>query len=112
MATTVPQPSGVTSQLGVGKLPFLNGSGSALNPGGNASSLFPKLNPSSGSLPTLSGHGSARTRQVAEALPADASVMGAQYAGLAALALAFVLAVTRLSIRRRHAAKPGSGSSK
>lgn len=110
-ATTVPQPSGVTSQLGVGKLPFLNGSGSALNPGGNASSLFPKLNPSSGALPTVSGDSNSRTRQVAEALPADASVMGAQYAGLAALALAFVLSVTRLSIRRRHAAKPGSGNS-
>jgi hypothetical protein len=37
--------------------------------------------------------------------------MGAQYAGLGALALAFILSVTRLSIRRRRqAAKPGSGS--
>jgi hypothetical protein len=36
--------------------------------------------------------------------------MGAQYAGLGALAVAFILSVTRLSIRRRHAAKPGGGS--
>jgi hypothetical protein len=110
VGTTVPQPSGVASSLPVGGLPFLNGSGSALSPGGNASSLFPSLNPSTGSLPTVPGHGSPRTRPVAETLPADASLEGAQYAGLGALALAFVLSVTRLSIRRRHASKPGSGS--
>jgi hypothetical protein len=110
VGTTVGQPSGVTSSLPVGGLPFLNGSGSALSPGGNASSLFPSLNPSTGSLPTVPGHGNPRTRPVAEALPADASLEGAQYAGLGALALAFVLSVTRLSIRRRHASKPGSGS--
>lgn len=113
----VPPPSGATSPLPVGGLPFLNGSGATLapglSPGGNASSLFPTLNPSTGagSLPTASD-GGARTRPVADALPADASVMGAQYAGLGALALAFVLSVTRLSIRRRQAAaKSGSTAS-
>jgi hypothetical protein len=49
-----------------------------------------------------SGH-KASTRPVADtsALPEGAPVIGAQLAGLAALALAFVLAVTRLTIRRR-----------
>jgi hypothetical protein len=37
------------------------------------------------------------------ALPEGAPVVGAQLAGLVALALAFVVAVTRLSIRRRPA---------
>jgi hypothetical protein len=33
-------------------------------------------------------------------------VVGAQYAGLGVLALAFILTVTRLSIRRRQPSKP------
>lgn len=44
------------------------------------------------------------------ALPEGAPIIGAQVAGLLALALAFVLAVTRLSIRRRPAAKPDSAA--
>ena len=38
--------------------------------------------------------------------PEGAPIVDGQLAGLAALALAFVLAVTRLSVRRRSKAKP------
>jgi hypothetical protein len=71
-----------------------------LSPGGNASSLFPTLDPSS---PDPRSAGTARTTQVANtssALPAGSSTLGAQVAGLVALALAGVFAVTRISIRR------------
>jgi len=107
VTTTVPASAGAGTTLPVGALPFLNGSGSTLSPGGNASSLFPTLNPSAGAQPPTGKSSSPRTRPVAETLPGDASVMGAQYAGLGALALAFVLSATRLSIRRRQAGKPG-----
>ncbi|HEX6447955.1 MAG TPA: hypothetical protein VF060_00660 [Trebonia sp.] len=109
--TTVPLPSAATSALPVGGLPFLNGSGSTLSPGGNASSLFPTLKPSSPGVPSAANQGGQpHSQPVADTLPAEASVTGAQYAGLGALAVAFILSVTRLSIRRRHAAKPGGGS--
>jgi len=51
------------------------------------------------------------TRPVANtsALPGGTPIVGAQVAGLSALALAFVLAVTRLSIRR-PGAKPDSAA--
>jgi hypothetical protein len=88
-----------------------------LSPGGNASSLFPTLDPTSpatgggatGGAATGSG-ALGGTRQVAntEALSAGASHAGAEAAGLGALALAFLLAVTRLSIRRPAPAAPGT----
>jgi hypothetical protein len=101
-----------STPLQVGNLPFLNGSensngsGSTLSPGGNAGGLFPTLNPS----PPQSGsakpaqRASGRTVANTSALPLGAPVVGAQLIGLGVLALAFVLAVTRLSIRRRPAA--------
>lgn len=69
--------------------------------------MFPTLAPE----PAPSLDKNPGTRPVANvantaALPEDAPIAGAQVAGLAALALAFVLAVTRLSARRRPAAKP------
>jgi hypothetical protein len=114
LGAAIPRPSAASSALPAGGFPFLGGGGSvpslnpggpSLTPGGNASSLFPTLNPGAGSAGTTSP----RTRPVADTIPADASVMGAQYAGLGALVLAFVLSVTRLSLRRRQAsAKNGS----
>lgn len=105
-------PAGVRSTLGVGGLPFVSATGAraglqpSLSPGGNASSLFPTLNPSG-----RSGQGAtSRIRSLGDSLPGDASLMGAQYAGLAALALAFILSVTRFSVRRRQAAaRPPAG---
>jgi hypothetical protein len=104
-------PSASASPLSVGNLPYL--SGASTSPGGNAAGLFPALTPSG----TPSGKG-ANTRTVANtaALPLGGSVVGAQLIGLGVLALAFVLAVTRLSVRRRpaltHAAEPPSPSAR
>jgi hypothetical protein len=82
-----------------------------LNPGGNASGLFPTLDPSpqatAGARPSTRG-----TRQVADtsALSAGASHIGSEVVGLAALGLAFALAVTRLSIRRPAPPAPATTS--
>jgi len=98
------------SQLPVGSLPAIGGNGatSSISPGGNAAGLFPTINPSgSGSGP---GQGES-ARQVAdsEALPIGTPVIDAQVIGLVALAVAFLLAVTRLSVRRRPAAAMAGG---
>ncbi|HEY1822745.1 MAG TPA: hypothetical protein VGG83_22705 [Trebonia sp.] len=96
----------VTSPLPVGSLPSIPTASSTLSPGGNAAGLFPTLDPQRAASPT----DGARTRPVANtsALPEGAPIVGGQIAGLAALALAFVLAVTRLSIRRRSRGKHGA----
>ena len=105
------QPTPSTSPLPVGTLPGVStvnpSTGATLSPGGNASGLFPTLKPSPTPSPA-SRSGSAlnvKARQAADtsALPESAPVVGAQLAGLAALLVAFVLAVTRFSIRRRPA---------
>jgi hypothetical protein len=69
-----------------------------LSPGGSASGLFPTVNPSSTSNSTTTEN----AKQVADtsSLTGTASPTGAELTGLGALALAVVLAVTRLSIRR------------
>jgi hypothetical protein len=106
LTTLTPQePTAVTSPLPVGGLPSIPAMRPTLSPGGNAADLFPRLNPK----PTPISVQRAHTQPIANttALPEGAPIADAQIAGLAALALAFVLAVTRLSIRRREAtAKP------
>jgi hypothetical protein len=112
--TVTTAPAGVgtpvtsASPLSVGNLPYLSSARPTLSPGGNAAGLFPALSPSSD--PASGTHGarkaSGRTVANTSALPLGAPVAGAQLAGLGVLALAFVLAVTRLSIRRRPALKP------
>ena len=97
--------------LTVGNLPYLPSASPVLSPGGNAAGLFPALTPSAN--PPAVTHDPQKTRTVANtsALPLGAHVIGAQLAGLAVLALAFVLAVARLSLRRRSApAKAGSAA--
>ena len=98
----------VSSPLPVGSLPGIPATGPPnippVNPGpvptqtqsGNAAGLFPTLSPS----PSSTSQAGARKVADTSASPHGASVVGAQLVGLAALALAFVLAVTRLSIRR------------
>ena len=99
------------SQLPVGSLPAIggNGSTSSISPGGNAGGLFPTINssqdPSSGQEPGES----ARQAADSEALPIGTPVIDAQLLGLGALAVAFLLAVTRLSVRRRPAAAMAGG---
>ena len=87
--------------LTAGNLPYLPSASSVLSPGGNAAGLFPALTPSAD--PPAAKQDPQNTQAVANtsALPQGAPVIGAQLAGLAVLALAFLLAVARLSFRRR-----------
>jgi hypothetical protein len=121
-STTPQAPETATSPLAVGSLPNIPATSPTLSPGGNAAGLFPTLSPggsAAGLFPTLDPTPTptpisvqkADGRPVANttALPEGAPIADAQIAGLAALALAVALAVTRLSIRRRPGtAKPGS----
>jgi alpha,alpha-trehalase len=108
--TTTPTTSPTTSPLPVGSLPAVGvtnpTTGATLSPGGNAAGLFPTLKPSPS--PNSSSSGiplNPKARQAADtsALPESTPVVGAQLAGLAALLVAFVLAMTRFSSRRRPA---------
>jgi hypothetical protein len=98
---TPPTPVGASLTLTAGTVPGVSAPALSptLSPGGNASGLFPTLDPQS---PDPRPAGTAGTRQVANtsALPAGSTTLGAQVAGLVALALAAVFAVTRISIRR------------
>jgi hypothetical protein len=101
-------PQAITSPLPVGSLPGIPAgippaAPPTLSPGGNASTLFPTLHPKH--TPNSTQKASSRPVANTSALPESAPVVGAQLIGLGALALGFVLAVTRLSIRRR----PGPG---
>ena len=72
---------------------------------GNAANLFPTLDPQpSPNAPSAPNKTRARPVANTSALPESGPVIGAQVVGLSALALAFVLAVTRVSIRRRRPA--------
>lgn len=89
--------------LTAGNLPYLPSASPVLSPGGNAAGLFPALTPSAD--PPAAKQDPQNTQAVANtsALPQGAPVVGAQLAGLAVLALAFLLAVARLTFRRRPA---------
>jgi len=102
-------PMTITSPLPVGSLPGIPSAdpAPAQSQAGNAAGLFPTLNPSPAlGFPRVGG--ASRIADIS-ALPEGASVVNAQLAGLAALTLAFVLSVTRLSIRR--SAKQGTSQS-
>ena len=109
--TPTPTAAPTTTPLPVGSLPAVSTvnptTGASLSPGGNAAGLFPTLkpSPSASSSPGSGTPLNVKARQAADtsALPESAPVVGAQLAGLAALLVAFVLAVTRFSIRRRPA---------
>jgi hypothetical protein len=97
------QPSSSESPLPVGSLPAVGGDGSSssLSPGGNASGLFPTINPSSVPSPGAALNASERAVADSVSLPIGTPVIDAQLVGLGALGLAFLLAATRLSVRRR-----------
>jgi hypothetical protein len=117
---TTPAATPTTSPLPVGSLPAVAitnpTTGASLSPGGNAAGLFPTLKPSPSASPSSRSSSSspvnAKARQAADtsALPESAPVVGAQLAGLAALLVAFVLAVTRFSIRRRPVPAGAAGA--
>jgi hypothetical protein len=105
----LPGASTSTSPLSASGLPDVSGPAGRLSPGGNASGLFPALNPS----PSAGGSGSAVAQRTNAKPVADTSALslgtpevGAQLAGLGALAVGFILAVTRLSVRKRATPKP------
>jgi hypothetical protein len=99
-----------------GPLPDLNGVSSSLIGAGNAAGLFPAISPAAaatttGPAPSPGVH-AAGAKQSAESVAYSstlAPVLTAQVAGLIALALALMLTVTRLSLRKRfRGPKPGS----
>ncbi|HEY0937605.1 MAG TPA: hypothetical protein VGD91_28180 [Trebonia sp.] len=96
-------PPPFTSPLPVGSLPGIPPASTTLSPGGDAAGLFPTLAPQTAPQAAPGSAGRTGTRPVANTfpLPAGVPVLGAQVAGLAALAVAFVLAATRLTIRRK-----------
>jgi hypothetical protein len=99
------------SPLPAGSLPTI-GSGSStssLSPGGNATGLFPTINPSAMPTPAPGQGESARPVADSEALPIGTPVIDGQLLGLGALGIAFLLAVTRLSVRRRPATATAGG---
>jgi hypothetical protein len=101
--------------LPLGPIPNLNGVSSLLIGAGNASSLFPAIIPSAtpNSSPGIQPQGTKRNAQPVS----DSSALGfakpgltGQVAGLIALALAIMLTVTRLSLRKRFKKPRKQGS--
>jgi len=103
--------------LPLGPIPNLNSISSSLIGAGNASSLFPAIIPSAApnSSPGIQPQGGKRNAEPVS----DSSALGfgqpgltGQLAGLIALALAVMLTVTRLSLRKRFGSrKPGKQGS-
>jgi hypothetical protein len=102
--------------LPLGPIPNLNGASGSLIGAGNASGLFPAINPATAPSPAPGANAQGGTRDaqpVAGASPlafAESGLTG-QVAGLIALAVAVLLTMTRLSLRKRfRARKQGSGA--
>jgi hypothetical protein len=97
----------------LGPLPDLNGVSSSLIGAGNASGLFPAISPAATTRPSPSpgvrAAGSRRNAGSAAYSSTLAPVLTAQVAGLIALALALMLTVTRLSLRKRSRAPKQGG---
>jgi hypothetical protein len=112
----VPTAPGTT--LPIGPIPNLNSISSSLIGAGNASGLFPAINP--GATPSPSpgngtSDGTSDGRRNAEPAAGSAAIafvkpgLTGQVAGLVALAVAVLLTMTRLSLRRRfRSRKQGS----
>jgi hypothetical protein len=107
-------PSAPGTTLPLGPVPNLNSVSSSLIGAGNASGLFPAINP--GATPSPSpGNGASDGRRNAEPARSSAAIafvkpgLTGQVAGLIALLVAVLLTVTRLSLRRRfRSRKQGS----
>jgi hypothetical protein len=106
--------AGAGTTLPLGPIPNLNGASSSLIGAGNASGLFPAINPATVPSPTpgVNAQGGKRNAQpVTGASPLAFGEPGltGQVAGLIALAVAVLLTVTRLSLRKRfRSRKQGS----
>jgi len=100
--------------LPLGPIPNLNGISSSLIGAGNASGLFPAINPSATPSPAPGVHAAGGGRTATPVADSSALAFGqpgltGQVAGLIALAVAVLLTVTRLPLRRRfRSRKQGS----
>jgi hypothetical protein len=103
------------STLPLGPIPNLNGVSSQLIGAGNASGLFPAINPSATPSPSPGSPAPSGKRSPVSDSSAIAFVqpgLTGQVAGLIALAVAVLLTVTRLSLRKRfRSRKPSKQSS-
>jgi hypothetical protein len=101
---TVPLGPVGAGSFDVGQLPGLNGTGSSVVGVGNASGLFPQITPSSAPSPAPGANGARKGNADPPAklalLPLGMPVVTAQVIGLIALAVAFLLVLTRMSLRR------------
>jgi hypothetical protein len=95
-----PVPVGAMPPL-PGDIPGITAPTPTLSPGGNSAGLFPTLSPSPAT-PDPRSTGPEGASQVANAstVSGTSNQVGAEVAGLAALALAFIFAFTRVSVRR------------
>jgi hypothetical protein len=111
-----PQVISPGANLPLGPIPALNGVASRIIEAGNASSLFPSINPSDTPSPApgsqaaaAAGPGQARPSPYSSAIAFVRPGLTGQVAGLIALAVAVLLTVTRLSLRKRfRSRKQGS----
>ena len=100
------------STLPLGPIPNLNGVSSQLIGAGNASGLFPAISPSA--TPSPSPGGPAPSGQPTP-VPGSSAIafvqpgLTGQVAGLVALAVAVLLTVTRLSLRKRFRSRKQGG---
>jgi hypothetical protein len=110
--TSSAPPAAPGTTLPLGPVPNLNSVSSSLIGAGNASELFPAINP--GATPSPSpGNGTDR-RNAAPTAGSSAIAfvqpgLTGQVAGLIALAVAVLLTVTRLSLRRRFRSRKQGG---
>jgi hypothetical protein len=100
--------------LPLGPIPNLNAEASLLIGAGDASGLFPAIKPSatSSSSPVVhpqAGRQNAGPLISSSPVSAGTPVFTAQVAGLIALGLAIMLAVTRLSLRKRSGSRQSDG---
>ena len=113
-ATSATSSAGVLpeSTLPLGPIPNLNGVSSQLIGAGNASGLFPAINPSATPSPSPGGPAPSSQRGPVPGSSAIAFVepgLTGQVAGLIALAVAVMLTVTRLSLRKRFRSRKQGG---
>jgi hypothetical protein len=101
--------------LPLGPVPNLNGISSQLIGAGNASGLFPAINPSATPSPAPgsqapSGQAKGRPAPSSSAIAFVQPGLTGQVVGLIALAVAILLTVTRLSLRRRFRSRKQASS--
>ena len=98
--------------LPLGPIPSLNGVLSQLIEPGNAAGLFPAINPSATPSPSPGSPAPGSQRRPVPGSSAIAFVqpgLTGQVAGLIALAVAVMLTVTRLSLRKRFRSRKQGG---